>query len=103
MKSKPTKWGIKLWAHCDSSNGYIWQFRVYVGAGDGKDKGKFGQGAAVVQELARKVGWWCQCTVGDGCLVVYYVLDCAGRFFSTGEGVCWGVYGYAVWGMCGAC
>ena len=36
MKGKPTKWGIKLWALADSSNGYTVDFNVYIGkVGDG--------------------------------------------------------------------
>lgn len=31
MPMKPTKWGIKAWTLADSSNGYIWNLRVYTG------------------------------------------------------------------------
>ena len=28
---KPCKRGIKIWSRCDSTNGYLGQFEVYVG------------------------------------------------------------------------
>ena len=34
LPSKPTKWGIKLWALADSKNGYIQQLHVYSGKTD---------------------------------------------------------------------
>lgn len=31
MKSKPDKYGIKIWALCDSTNTYCWNLQVYTG------------------------------------------------------------------------
>ena len=31
MPKKPTKWGIKAWVSADSSNGYVWNLRLYTG------------------------------------------------------------------------
>lgn len=31
MKSKPDKYGIKVWALCDSTNTYCWNLQVYAG------------------------------------------------------------------------
>ena len=31
IKDKPTKWGIKLWVLADSTNGYTYDFNVYIG------------------------------------------------------------------------
>ena len=31
IKTKPVKWGIKVWICCDSKNGYICAFEVYTG------------------------------------------------------------------------
>ena len=30
MKSKPIKWGFKLWCRCDSLTGYLYQFDLYT-------------------------------------------------------------------------
>lgn len=35
MQDKPTKWGVKLWSLCDSSNGFMLKWNVYTGAGEG--------------------------------------------------------------------
>lgn len=32
MPKKPTKWGIKAWVLADSSNGYVWNFKLYTGS-----------------------------------------------------------------------
>ena len=31
MPKKPTKWGMKAWCLADSSNGYIWNMKIYTG------------------------------------------------------------------------
>ena len=31
MPKKPTKWGMKAWCLADSTNGYIWNFKMYTG------------------------------------------------------------------------
>jgi hypothetical protein len=31
MKAKPTKWGVKVFVLCDSTNGYIFRFQIYTG------------------------------------------------------------------------
>ena len=36
MPNKPTKWGIKVWACCDSHTGFIYNFDVYTGADPSK-------------------------------------------------------------------
>ena len=33
IKDKPTRWGMKLWVLADASNGYTYNFEVYVGKG----------------------------------------------------------------------
>ena len=40
MPMKPTKWGIKTWEICDSSNGYCLNFDVYTGAKNTKSSQK---------------------------------------------------------------
>ena len=31
LPNKPTKWGLKAWVLADSSNGYVWNWRLYTG------------------------------------------------------------------------
>ena len=33
MKSKPTKWGIKVFVMSDATNGYIYRIQIYTGKG----------------------------------------------------------------------
>jgi len=33
MKDKPTKWGIKVFALSNASNGYVYRFQIYAGKG----------------------------------------------------------------------
>nr|CAI5830960.1 unnamed protein product [Callosobruchus analis] len=43
MKSKPDKYGLKIWALCDSSNTYCWNLQIYAGMTiniPGKEQGK---------------------------------------------------------------
>ena len=50
MPKKPTKWGIKVWALCDSNTGYLLKFDVYTGKI--VDLGNnMGTGEYVVQKL----------------------------------------------------
>lgn len=37
MKSKPTKYGIKIWALVSSGSRYVWNVIVYMGAGSNND------------------------------------------------------------------
>ena len=37
MPSKPSKYGLKFWAVCDSGNYYCWNLRFYVGKEDARD------------------------------------------------------------------
>ena len=48
IKDKPTKWGIKLWALADSSNGYTCDLNVYVGKDAGRNVSGHGLGYDVV-------------------------------------------------------
>lgn len=50
LPSKPSsKWGIKVWSLCDSSNGFLLKFKVYTGKeSDNKDEGL---GSRVVKDL----------------------------------------------------
>ena len=36
LPSKPTKWGIKLWALCEAITGYLSRFKVYTGKEGGR-------------------------------------------------------------------
>ena len=39
MPAKPIKWGIKVWAMCESKTGYFQCFQVYTGREGGQEKG----------------------------------------------------------------
>ena len=54
MSSKPTKYGIKVWVHADSTNGYTNKFKVYVGRPVGH-KWEVGLGQNVVLSLTEKL------------------------------------------------
>uniref|UniRef100_A0A8C1HMV5 PiggyBac transposable element-derived protein domain-containing protein n=1 Tax=Cyprinus carpio carpio TaxID=630221 RepID=A0A8C1HMV5_CYPCA len=50
MPSKPGKYGIKIWAACDSSSSYAWNMQIYTGkAIDGKSEKN--QGMRVVLDM----------------------------------------------------
>lgn len=51
MPAKPTKWGIKVWALCESQTGYTLDFDVYTGKKDGARE--LGLGFLVVRDLMR--------------------------------------------------
>ena len=50
MKSKPAKYGIKLWALCDSSTSFALNMQVYTGKRAGEPPEK-NQGERVVRDL----------------------------------------------------
>ena len=54
LPAKPTKFGIKVWVHADSTNGYACEFQVYVGRPPGV-KTEVGLGKYVVLELTGKL------------------------------------------------
>ena len=31
MKSKPDRYGIKIWANCENPSGYVWNSQVHTG------------------------------------------------------------------------
>lgn len=51
ITSKPAKYGIKIWALCDSSSNYAWSLQVYTGR-DRNCAPEKNQGMRVVLELA---------------------------------------------------
>uniref|UniRef100_A0A2H1W609 SFRICE_037012 n=1 Tax=Spodoptera frugiperda TaxID=7108 RepID=A0A2H1W609_SPOFR len=53
MPKKPIKRGFKVWARCDAKTGYLYQFEVYTGKGDGTENE--GLGYNVVMKLCRSV------------------------------------------------
>ena len=58
MPAKPIKWGIKVWALCDSTTGYMWNFQVYCGREEGAPA-EVGLAHRVVMDLARPLrGSW---------------------------------------------
>ncbi|XP_046389259.1 piggyBac transposable element-derived protein 3-like [Ischnura elegans] len=48
IKSKPIKWGFKMWCRCDSNSGYLYQFDLYTGK---KTDPEYGLGEGVVTLL----------------------------------------------------
>lgn len=51
MPSKPAKYGIKIWAACDSRTSYAWNMQVYTGKPQGGQPEKKNQGMRVVLDL----------------------------------------------------
>lgn len=51
IKNKPVKWGIKLWVLADSSNGYTFDFDVYIGKKAGHEPSENGLGYDTVIRL----------------------------------------------------
>lgn len=57
IKSKPIKWGFKLWFRCCSQTGYLFQFDIYVGR---KNSTESSLGEGVVLQLSEKLnGTFC--------------------------------------------
>ena len=57
LKMKPIKWGFKLWFPCASSNGYLYEFDLYLGKKQNV-AGNLGEG--VVMQLSEKLkGTFC--------------------------------------------
>lgn len=50
IKSKPIKWGFKMWCRCDSKSGYLYQFDLYTGK---KTDTEHGLGETVVIMLTK--------------------------------------------------
>ena len=48
---KPTKSGYKVWVRCDSTTGYMYQFKIYTGKAD-TGKISTGLGGKVVLNLS---------------------------------------------------
>lgn len=54
MKSKPDRYGIKIWAICENPSGYIWKSQVYTGKkGSTAEKN---QGKRVVLDMVQGLG-----------------------------------------------
>ena len=51
MPKKPQKWGMKAWVLADSSNGYVWNWKLYTGKEDDTPVSPFGLAHRVVLEL----------------------------------------------------
>ena len=54
MKSKPAKYGLKLWVLCDSSTSYVLNIQAYTGRAAGQPPEK-NQGERVVHDLVEVV------------------------------------------------
>ena len=52
LKMKPIKWGFKLWFRCASSNGYLYEFDLYLGK---KQNVAVNLGEGVVMQLSEKL------------------------------------------------
>ena len=51
IKDMPTKWGIKLWVLTDSTNGYIYDFNVYIGRAQAQEASANGLGYYAVMKF----------------------------------------------------
>ena len=51
IPKKPTKWGLKAWVLADSSNGYVWNWRLYTRKEEGHARDGKGLGHCVVLDL----------------------------------------------------
>ena len=52
IKSKPIKWGFKMWCRCDSRTGYLYEFDLYTGK---KVDAEQGLGEGVVHMLTNSI------------------------------------------------
>ena len=52
LKMKPNKWDFKWWFRCASSNGYLYEFDLYLGK---KQNGKINLGKDIVMLLSEKL------------------------------------------------
>lgn len=52
VKSKPIRWGFKLWMRACSKTGYVYEFDIYTGKKDNPD---VGLGESVVLQLTEKM------------------------------------------------
>jgi hypothetical protein len=55
MPAKPTKWGIKIWALCESTTGYCSHFQVYTGKEQGAPEQNLSH--RVVDDLLGNYSW----------------------------------------------
>jgi DNA excision repair protein ERCC-6 len=53
MKSKPIRWGFKLWVRACSKTGYVYEFDIYTGRK--AQETEFGLGESVVLQLTEKI------------------------------------------------
>jgi len=59
IKSKPIKWGFKMWFRCCSKTGYVYQFDIYLGRKTATQE--YNLGKSVVLQLCEKLnGSYCQ-------------------------------------------
>ena len=73
MPKKPTQRGFKVWALCDASTGFVWNFLVYTGSSESSEvveSMEASLGTKVVLEI-------CQRIVGRG-----HIVGCD-NFFTT--------------------
>ena len=54
MKSKPDRYGIKIWANCENPLGYVWSSQMYTGQISFAPEKK--QGQRVVLDLVKGLG-----------------------------------------------
>ena len=54
MKSKPDRYGIKIWGNCKNPSGYVWNSQVYTGQISFAPEKK--QGQRVVLDLVKGLG-----------------------------------------------
>ena len=56
IKNKPIKWWFKIWMHCDSITGYLYEFDIYTGR---KSEPELGLGETVVLDVTKKLTGTC--------------------------------------------